>query len=75
MGSDLRDYLKARKNQSFNPHSHMGSDKSWLGKAVCFGVSIHTPTWGVTQDNFRYVPLSSFNPHSHMGSDAHFATS
>ena len=52
MGSDALANYRVRFNVCFNPHSHMGSD------AVCFWqiwsmlVSIHTPTWGVTNDMY-----------------------
>ena len=57
--------------QGFNPHSHAGSDGGRVPCCGDLGVSIHTPTRGVT---LRVLPSQqrrcSFNPHSHAGSDA-----
>ena len=56
---------------SFNPHTYMRCDTdlfwyySWFG-----GVSIHTPTWGVTWRNFPEACLClCFNPHTYMRCD------
>ena len=45
----LSDMVSVSTSTGFNPHTHAGCD-SWNGEnAFIFGVSIHTPTQGVTQ--------------------------
>ena len=54
----------------FNPHSHKGSDNSYLDKDCACSISIHTPTKGVTAVRTLHRLLYFyFNPHSHKGSD------
>ena len=56
---------------NFNPHSHAGSDVGiFLVLQQIVGISIHTPTQGVTGRHDRRVEgARHFNPHSHAGSD------
>ena len=54
----------------FNPHTHEGCDLNNERLRRWLGVSIHTPTKGVT----FYTPLgklhkAGFNPHTHEGCD------
>ncbi len=68
MGSDYgkRAAYKAGMFQSTLPHGewHARGDVRWHSS-----VSIHTPTWGVTDYRGLSSPDPGFNPHSHMGSD------
>ena len=58
----------------FNPHTHEGCDlivASALFKPI---VSIHTPTKGVTYENYASMsPFTGFNPHTHEGCDYTFS--
>ena len=54
----------------FNPHTHEGCDFQYLNGWHKTGVSIHTPTKGVTlYELFLKSSLSCFNPHTHEGCD------
>ncbi len=54
----------------FNPHSHAGSDETGKSRHCGNGISIHTPTQGVTGQGWNYWQYyHDFNPHSHAGSD------
>ena len=53
----------------FNPHTHAGCDIRILQFFVAFGVSIHTPTQGVTRFQQSHSLSQSFNPHTHAGCD------
>ena len=55
---------------NFNPHSHKGSDVPYDLSIVFDGISIHTPTRGVTISPWIHNRTGrNFNPHSHKGSD------
>ena len=55
----------------FNPHSHEGSDSDYSEIYGWRGISIHTPTKGVTVDHQQETAEEdNFNPHSHEGSDS-----
>ncbi len=55
---------------NFNPHSHAGSDMQRSSASAVDGISIHTPTQGVTRVHIKRKLLHFyFNPHSHAGSD------
>ena len=44
----------------FNPHSHKGSDNSYLDKDCACSISIHTPTKGVTTEQITLSFSSAF---------------
>ena len=70
-GCDTSRLPSSLPTRSFNPHTHEGCDCLLVGVvAVAFGVSIHTPTKGVT--NYAFIHSAgggSFNPHTHEGCD------
>ena len=54
----------------FNPHTHAGCDANGTFSGSITGVSIHTPTQGVTpSSDFKANLCKSFNPHTHAGCD------
>ena len=54
----------------FNPHTHEGCDYHWYSCFQDTGVSIHTPTKGVTQNYLKIsIKRDCFNPHTHEGCD------
>ncbi len=63
-------YLFSLLHVNFNPHSHEGSDVNVIPESIDCGISIHTPTKGVTRNGKRRKrSIYYFNPHSHEGSD------
>ena len=59
MGSDGCADFTNKQNDSFNPHSRMGSDVSdFYGYMEARVVSIHTPAWGVTAE-YQYMIVGS----------------
>ena len=74
MRCDLSTSTGSKAKSSFNPHTYMRCDSRVIRKTIKLWVSIHTPTWGVTERKTRIVsPNKSFNPHTYMRCDFHRA--
>ena len=60
VGSDYDTGSAASCTAGFNPHSRVGSDAEELQLLCLFGVSIHTPAWGVTLADYKQYPKLLF---------------
>ena len=63
-------YTWINMHNSFNPHTYMRCDWATSSRRWIQKVSIHTPTWGVTESatDVNYH-TASFNPHTYMRCD------
>ena len=68
-GCDCFSLIAGFKAASFNPHTHEGCDGYAQALKASAGVSIHTPTKGVTASSLSITTRTSFNPHTHEGCD------
>ena len=69
-GATLQRYGFLLTYASFNPRSHVGSDRASGAHTEDRTVSIHAPTWGATGlASGEWWREARFNPRSHVGSD------
>ena len=57
--------MQRTRNSSFNPHTYMRCDAKFMREIDNIRVSIHTPTWGVTESRvseWRYKRVSIHTP-------------
>ena len=74
-GERLARALLTSSLQGFNPRSHMGSDCRLWSSTICFGVSIHAPTWGATWRNVTRLSLIPVSIHAPTWGATHYPSS
>ena len=66
MRCDPASVLAERPQGSFNPHTYMRCDVAFFACFFTGGVSIHTPTWGVTSNSmYCVIPPMFQSTHLH----------
>ena len=60
VGNDGRPLIMSKQKKNFNPRSRVGNDYNKGGDTPIYGISIHVPAWGTTQNLFSLTLLLLF---------------